>query len=178
MLTYALLIKFGFNVMAGGRVLNPTAVFCNDRERYYSMLSMADTGTDEGVERWCLYVLTGIRDELAKVDQLTRYEFLKKKVLVPALEYGRTRGLITHTEEKVLKRSIELGSFKSGDLGELFPDLTERQRTYQLKKLVDSQMLQPIRPNSRTYTINFVNNALIRGVMRILVAEGFVPSLG
>ncbi len=30
LLTYALLIKYGFNVQAGGRVLNPTAVFCND----------------------------------------------------------------------------------------------------------------------------------------------------
>ena len=38
LLTYALLIKYGFNVQAGERVLNPTAVFCNDRERYYAML--------------------------------------------------------------------------------------------------------------------------------------------
>ena len=164
--------------MTGGRVLNPTAVFCNDRERYYAMLSLADSGTHEDLEQWCLYVLSGIRDELAKVDQLTRYDFLKKTILFPALEYGRTRGLINHTEEKVLRRSVELGQFKANDFGELFPSLTERQRTYQLKKLVDSHMLQPIRPNSRTYTINFVNNALIRGVMKILVEEGFVPPLG
>ena len=31
LLTYALLIKYGFKVSSGGRVLNPTAVFCNDR---------------------------------------------------------------------------------------------------------------------------------------------------
>ena len=67
--------------------------------------------------------------------------------------------------------------FKASDFGELFPDLTERQRTYQLKKLVDAQMLQPIRNNARVYTINFINNALIRAVMRILVREGFVPPL-
>ena len=178
LLTYALLIKYGFNVMTGGRVLNPTAVFCNDREQYYNMLSLADTGTNEGIEQWCLYVLSGIRDELAKVDQLTQYDFLKKTVLFPALEYGRTRGLITLMEEKVLRRSVEIGTFKSSDFGELFPDLTERQRAYQLKKLVDSHMLQPVRPNSRTYTINFVNNELIRGVMKILVEKGFVPPLG
>lgn len=177
LLTYALLIKFGFNVMAGGRVLNPTAVFCNDRERYYNMLSLADGGTPEGFEQWCLYVLSGIRDELAKVDQLTKYDFLKKRILFPALEYGRTRGLITAMEEKVLRLSVALGQFKASDFRDLFPELTERQRTYQLKKLVDSQMLQPIRLNSRAYIINFVNNALIRGVMKILVAEGFVPPL-
>ena len=177
LLTYALLIKYGFNVRAGGRVLNPTAVFCNDRERYYAMLSRAAAGGDDGIAEWCLYVLAGIRDELAKVDQLTRYEVLKERILFPALDYSRTRGLITRTEETVLRRASELGTFKASDFGELFPDLTERQRTYQLKKLVDARMLQPIRPHARAYTINFVNNALIRAVMRILVREGFVPAL-
>jgi Fic family protein len=177
LLTYALLIKYGFNVKAGGRVLNPTAVFCNDREKYYAMLSTADSGTDEGFEQWCLYVLSGIRDELAKVDQLTRYKVLKERILFPALDYSQTRGLISRMEEQVLRRAAELGTFKASDFGELFPDLTERQRTYQLKKLVDAQMLQPIRNNARVYTINFINNALIRAVMRILVREGFVPPL-
>lgn len=177
LLTYALLIKYGFNVRAGGRVLNPTAVFCNDRERYYAMLSRADEGNDDGIAEWCLYVLAGIRDELAKVDQLTHYEVLKDRILFPALDYSRTRGLITRMEEQVLRRAAELGTFKASDFGELFPDLTERQRTYQLKKLVDAQMLQPIRNNARVYTINFINNALIRAVMRILVREGFVPPL-
>jgi Fic family protein len=45
LLTYALLIKYGFNVNTGGRVLNPTAVFCNDRDRYYAMLAEGDRGT-------------------------------------------------------------------------------------------------------------------------------------
>lgn len=76
LLTYALLIKYGFNVQAGGRVLNPTAVFCNDRERYYAMLSLADKGTEQGLEEWCLYVLSGISSELKKVDQLTSHAFL------------------------------------------------------------------------------------------------------
>jgi Fic family protein len=73
-----MLIKYGFNVQAGGRVLNPTAVFCNDRNAYYAMLSEADTGTDEGLEKWCLYVLGGIRNELEKVDRLTQYSYLQE----------------------------------------------------------------------------------------------------
>jgi Fic family protein len=69
--TCALLIKYGFKVSAEeGRLLNPAAVFCADREKYYVMLSMADAGTDEGLEAWCTYVLTGIRDEISKVDRL------------------------------------------------------------------------------------------------------------
>ncbi|MFH1021136.1 MAG: Fic family protein, partial [Pseudomonadota bacterium] len=60
LLTYVLLIKYGFNVKTGGRVLNPTAIFCNDRDHYYAMLARADTGTPEGLEAWCVYVLQGI----------------------------------------------------------------------------------------------------------------------
>ena len=39
--TDALLVKFGFNVHVGG-ILNPTAIFCNNREEYYRQLSVAD----------------------------------------------------------------------------------------------------------------------------------------
>ena len=46
------------------RILNPTAVFCNDREAYYNMLMEADTGTDAGLEAWCEYVLGGLKVEL------------------------------------------------------------------------------------------------------------------
>ena len=44
--TYALLMKYGFRVATAERILNPTAVFCNDRQRYYDTLMEADKGTD------------------------------------------------------------------------------------------------------------------------------------
>lgn len=54
--TYAMLVKEGFKVDAG-RILNPTAVFCSNRRNYYRYLSLADTGTDKGILKWCQYVL-------------------------------------------------------------------------------------------------------------------------
>ncbi|MNF56828.1 Fic/DOC family protein [compost metagenome] len=45
LLTYTMLIKYDFNVTTGGRVLNPIAFFCSDRDRYYTMLSIADVGS-------------------------------------------------------------------------------------------------------------------------------------
>lgn len=98
LLTYALLIKYGFNVNVGGRLLNPTAVFCNDRERYYAMLSGADSGTPEGLEGWCIYVLEGVREELDKVDRLTDFEYLTRHILNPAVDIARSCSLITATE--------------------------------------------------------------------------------
>lgn len=175
LLTYALLMKYGFNVSTGGRVLNPTAVFCNDRERYYAMLATADTGTKEGLEAWCIYVLEGIRDELAKVDRLTNYAYLKQSILNPAVAYARERELITGTEESVLVMAIKSGVVKSGDLTSVLPDLSSSQRTYLIKKLVGQGMLLPISEGARQYTIGFSNNYLIRGVIKSLREQGFIP---
>jgi len=149
-LTYALLIKYGFNVKSG-RVLNPTAVFCNDRERYYQMLGAADSGTTAGIDTWCTYVLEGVLTELRKVDRLTQYEY------------------------HVLMEVVRLKNAKSADLSRIMPKLTANQRTYQIKKLVDQKMLQPIYEGARQYSICFTNNYLLRGIVKALTDEGFVP---
>lgn len=175
LLTYALLIKYGFNVSAGGRVLNPTAVFCNDRDRYYDMLGRADTGTSDGRETWCVYVLEGMRDELRKVDRLADHKYLNERILVPALRYARERELITSLEEHLLLRTARLGQVKAGDLKGAMAEMSEAQRTYQIRKLVDRRMLMPVREGARQYTLGFSNSFLIRGVIRSLSAEGFIP---
>ncbi|HBM10336.1 Fic family protein [Pseudomonas sp. Choline-3u-10] len=175
LLTYALLMKYGFNVSTGGRVLNPTAVFCNDRERYYAMLATADKGTKEGLEEWCTYVLEGIRDELEKVDRLTNYAYLTKCILAPAVAFAREREWITETEETVLSAAIKLKVVKSADVAAALPQQSSNQRTYLIKKLVDQGMLLPLNPGARQYTIGFSNNYLIRGVIKSLRDQGFIP---
>lgn len=175
LLTYTLLIKYGFNVKAGGQVLNPTAVFCNDRDRYYAMLGRADTGTADGLEEWCVYVLEGMLDELRKVDRLTDRNYLVDSILTPALHYARERELVTHLEEQVLLTTARAGVVKANDLKGVMVGLNETQRTYQIRKLVERMMLAPIRDGARQYTVGFSNSFLIRGVIRALSAEGFIP---
>ncbi len=177
LLTYALLIKYGFNVKTGGRVLNPTAVFCNDRDRYYAMLAQADKGTPEGLELWCVYVLQGILDELRKVDRLTDFGYLKSRILVPALSYARERALITPMEEKLLLIAVNNGMVKAADFTVAMPGMTAAQRTYQIKKLVEGNMLQPIKEGARQYIIGFSSSYLMRGVIRALSNEGFISSV-
>jgi Fic family protein len=175
LLTYALLIKYGFNVKVGGRVLNPTAVFCNDRDRYYTMLGSADTGTPAGLETWCVYVLQGILDELRKVDRLTDFTYLSDKVLSPAIAHARERELITVTEERVLHIGAKTGIAKAADLAAAMPGMSAAQRTYQIRKLVERKMLLPIKEGARQYTLGFSNSYLMRGIVRALSAEGFIP---
>ncbi|MFZ3018656.1 MAG: Fic family protein [Gallionella sp.] len=176
LLTYALMIKYGFNVKTGGRVLNPTAVFCNDRDQYYAMLARADTGTKEGLEEWCVYVLQGVLVELRKVDRLADFDYLGSKILAPALAYAKERQLITAQESSVLQIAAKSGVAKAADLTEAMPAMSAAQRTYLIKKLVERKMLQPIKEGARQYTIGFSNNYLMRGIIRALSNEGFIPA--
>jgi Fic family protein len=175
LLTYAQLIKYGFNVQDGGRVLNPTAVFCNDRNHYYAMLAKADTGQSKGLEAWCVYVLNGMLSELQKVDRLTNADYLNAQILVPALRYARERELITEQEVRILQAVARRGIAKAADLKEPMPGLNEAQRTYQIRKLIARGMLVPIRQGARQYSIGFSNNHLIRGVIEALTKESFIP---
>ena len=176
LLTYAMLIKCGFQVNGIGRLLNPAAVFCADRNRYYTMLGQADAGTNDGLEQWCTYVLTGVRDELNKVDRLADYTHLQAKVLLPAVAFARERQHITAQEEAVLATTIKAGVVKAGDLEAALPGLNANQRTYQIRKLVELGMLQPIKAGARQYSIGFSHNMLLRGVVRALTHEGFIPA--
>ncbi|WP_426578343.1 Fic family protein [Xenorhabdus stockiae] len=177
LLTYALLIKYGFNVQAGGRVLNPTAVFCNDRNKYYAMLSKADLGTNEGLEEWCTYVLGGISIELKKVDQLTNLKFLSQKILFPAIIFALEKGVLSNIEAKILRKAVTTGIIKAGDLKEVLPELKPAQITYQISKLVEQKLLEPTSDKARSYTVDISHSYLIRGVIQSLRNEGFVPSL-
>jgi Fic family protein len=180
LLTYAMLLKYGFRVSiqqgSTGRLLNPAAVFCADRERYYAKLAHADAGTDAALEDWCTYVLSGIRDETKKVDKLTDYAYLQSKILLPAIAHARERQQITQQEAVILSATIKAktGVVKAGDLNEAMPGLSTNQRTYQIRKLVAAGMLQPIEPNARQYSVGFSHNLLLRGVIRALSAEGFI----
>lgn len=118
-------------------------------------------------------------DELRKVDRLTDAAYLIDRVLTLtltlALRYARERELVTPREERVLQAAARGGIVRAGDLQAVMSDLTERQRTYQISKLVERDMLVPIRERSRQYTIGFSNNHLLRGVIKALSDEGFIP---
>jgi Fic family protein len=90
LLTYAMLVKTGFNVNIG-RILNPTAVFCSNRNDYYNNLSKADSGTEQGVLAWTEYVLKGLKEEIEKIDKLADYSFLRNEILSPAIAYSLQR---------------------------------------------------------------------------------------
>jgi Fic family protein len=177
LLTYAMLIKFGFGVSTDGRVLNPSAVFCNDRERYYQKLAAADHGNEEALADWCLYVLTGIQAEIGKVDRLTDHQFIREKILLPALRFCRERNALNTEDAIYVEEAIKLGSFKSSALMVVSPNLDARQQAYKFNKLQVAKLVVPVAKNKRQYTLGFANSVLLRGVIQSLRIEGFLGAL-
>ena len=173
LLTYAMLVKAGFNVKKG-RILNPTAVFCFDRGEYYKRLAKADTGTTESLEEWCFYVLEGLKTEIDKVDRLLDYEYLKKVILIPSLKYSLKRKYINKTEFRILKKAADEQTIQNSDLQEVFPDKHPAAISRMIRKVKERKMLEPEPENSRKYHISLTNNFLLRSVIKTLEEENFI----
>ena len=175
LLTYAMLLKQKFNVQKAGRILNPTAIFCSDREKYYNFLSIADGGDEQGILRWCEYVLGGLKEEIEKIDKFLDYNFLKTNILLPALKIAFDNKLITTDEEKVLNVAIEKQVFKSKDLRGMFVGKLPQHISRVIGNLKKKKMITPLKNNQREYVIIFDCNPLLRGLIEKLEEHGFIP---
>ena len=167
LVTYALLVRLGFRVNVG-RIINPSAVFCSDRNEYYRKLAIADSGTRETVLEWCEYVLTGLKSEIDKIDQLLEYSVLKEEILLPTVAYSIERQFITEEEAKILRLAVELQIIMAKDIKVLFPKKHSSDISHIINRLKEKKMLLPIDENKRKYYCCFNNSYLLRGFIRSL----------
>lgn len=172
--TYAMLVKAGFNVNLG-RIINPTAVFCSNRNDYYSYLSAADNGTRAGMLSWIEYVLKGLKEEIEKIDKLSDYEFLRKEILMPSINLSLERKYITDLEARVLKRAVDLQVISAADVKSNFPGKVDSEVSRQIRKLIDQKMLTQEKEGGRKYILRFDNSYLLRSIIQLLGDKGFLP---
>jgi Fic family protein len=175
LLTYAMLMSQGFAV---DHILNPTAVFCNDRDVYYSSLAEADTGTDEGILKWCEYVLRNLLEEIKKIDKLLDYDYLIPNILIPALHHALERKNINQEEFQILKLAVEQGEIKAGDINTILKKEYHTQVSIFIRKLKKEGLLTEAPNKKRSYVISFTNNYLLRAVIEVLRNNNFINSLG
>jgi Fic family protein len=172
--TYAMLIKSGFAIHEE-RILNPTAVFCSNRRNYYHQLSLADTGTDNGMFSWCEYVLTGLKKEIEKIDRLSDYSFLKTRILIPSILQSLERKVITEVESKILLRTAEEQVLKASHLTAIFKGKLPQEISRNIARLKEKKMLVPEKDGTRRYILRFDNNYLLREIIRSLSLNHFLP---
>lgn len=171
--TYALLMKYIFR--SNERIINPTAVFCSNRKKYYDYLSKADTGTDEGLIEWAQYVLSGLKTEIEKIDKLVDYKYLQDQILYPALVDAFNNKYITPLEQSVLKIAVSKQEIQAGDIKPVLTGKTGSEISRIIRGLIDKKMLCPIREGARKYTIAFSNNLLLRSMLKMLDKNDFLP---
>jgi len=176
-LTYAMLLYQEFSVAAVNRILNPTAIFCNDRATYIKNLVIADKGTDEDLTIWCEYVINGLKVEIEKVNSLTDYNYVKKNILLPAIKDAAERKSISEEQAQILVIAVQKRvPIMSKDIVKAFPSHTNLKRSRLLSKMVALKLLKPIEPSSRKYVVSFSNSYLLRGVVEQLEVLGFIPN--
>lgn len=174
LLNYALLIKLGFRVK-NGRIINPSSVFYANRNKYYDMLGKADSLKSADVLSWAEYFLLGLKNEIEKIDSLLSRQYVKEKILVPAIDFALEMENVTEREHKILRYLVEQNdmTMKSEQL-EVLGIENSVTKSRIMAKLKDKKIIRPITPGGRIYTIQFVNNYLLRGVIKALEEEGFV----
>ena len=174
LLTYAFLIKLGFNVKAG-RIINPSSIFYTDRDKYYEMLGRTDTLKDVDVLYWAEYFLLGLKNEIEKIDSLLQRSFTRDKILLPTIKFALEREYITKQEYEILSVLVKNKEMiiKSTEL-DAFGIKTSQQKSYVMQKMRDKKMVMSLKKGGRIYTINFANNYLLRGVIQALKDNGFI----
>ncbi|MDD3342193.1 MAG: Fic family protein [Sulfurospirillaceae bacterium] len=174
LLNYAFLIKLGFKVKQG-RLINPSSVFYTNRDQYYDMLSRADSLEASDLLAWCEYFLRGLKNEIEKIDHLLKKEYVQKEILLPTLKIALEREHITKQEFDILSYLIKKDdmAMKAEELS-TFGITDSKKKSLVINKLRDKKMIAPITDGGRIYTVHFVNNYLLRGIMQVLKENGFV----
>jgi len=150
-------------------------VFYSDRDKYYAMLGQADSLEDNDVLAWCEYFLLGIKNEVEKIDSLLDIKYVRNKILLPAIIFAKKQENITKLEFNILQHIInkEDMTIKSTELEFLgIDDSVKKSRI--MSRLKKKGFIRATKENGRIYTIHFLRNYLLRGIIRYMQEEGFV----
>ena len=174
LLTYAMLVQTGFRVHVG-QILNPTAVFCIDRDKYNELLSNADEGTEEAISNWCMYVLEGLNGEIRKIERLSDQVYVRESLLLPALSYSYKMKYIDQEEYAILKVAAQESVIQAKNLRLVLKGVHPGTISRKIRGLRERKMLRSETEGGNKYHLSFINNFLMRGVINALEAEGYVP---
>lgn len=175
LLTYAMLLRAGFRV-GNGRILNPTAVFCRDRDAYMNALSIADAGDDTSLLAWCGFMLSGLRTEISKIDTLLDAKHLYSLILVPTIKLALQREIISGTEAEVLKQVAEEQIVDVSAFRTFYPKLSPSSLSQTISRYKKRRLISPYpHDKARRYIIDVLHGPLLRLLMESLDAAGFLP---
>lgn len=176
LVTYAMLLRGGYRADIG-QTINPAAVFCLSRQRYYEELSNADKFTEDGLLSWCRYLIGGIREEIVKVNQLADLDYVRTELLYPAIADARVMGRLTKSDEVALSFALRELRIRNRDLQRLL-NLSGPEASRLLADLRRRNLLQHDPQNSHLNFVRFSRSPLTYPLVRKMLEAGFaVPEL-
>jgi Fic family protein len=176
LLTYAMLVKSKFIDKTKRTVLNPSAIFCIDRQHYYDMLAKADTGTQAALEEWSLYVARGITAEMDRVNRLLNRDYAVANIIEPALLNALDSKFISKEEYEILKIAMQKDIIQAQNVKHLFGTSASAgvQTSRVLSNIRDKKLLM-IHPNyQKKYVMRFANNYLLHDVLKAMDKNGLL----
>ncbi len=177
LLTYAMLTKQRFIDDQGFRLLNPSAIFCMDRQKYYDTLALADEGGDKNTTTWCEYMLEGMKTEIEKIDKLLDGKFAVENIILPSLRLALDKKQINQVEYEILRLATSRSPFQVRDIQHLFGSTaSDRVMASRVVSQLREQNFIMLHPKfSHKYVLRFSNNYLLRGVMERLDKYDLLP---
>lgn len=168
LLTHALLLKLW--ILNQRQFLNPTAVFCINRNSYYEYLGQADLWTDEWMLLWCDYVLGWLLNEMQKMEILLDKKSLIKNILQPTLSDAKERQYVTDLEYKILQRTLLTDDMciEAKDVKDIFDGKMDQEISRQLRKLREKRLLVPAHGHQRKYVMGINSTNLLRWAIKAL----------
>lgn len=176
LLSYAMLRRHGFVSPVGLRAVNPTAVFGNDRDGYYSALSSADDLSNEGTIKWCTFFVRGIHDDMDRLSRLQNFDFARRKLFEPALDRLASTGLVSKAERDAMSIAISKVTVKAGDLASALPG-SPSSRSVAIHSMLERGLLSQAEQGPRFYRVPLVQAPFGPMLVRQLDEIGFLPSI-
>lgn len=169
LLTYAMLLK-AFN-FKHSHIVNPTAVFCSNRQEYYRLLGQANSLSDGAICEWCDYMLKGLAQEIEKLLQLTDVDYVRNKIFEPMVSLAYKNGQITKDVASILNAAIAKEVFQASDIQPIFKE-TNSEISRRIKFMLEAGFIKKIRPGARKYCIN-LTSPIFPTLFEILQQEGY-----
>jgi hypothetical protein len=132
-----------------------------------------DLSNNISKEEWLIYVLGGIVKEFKKVTNLMDFDFVKKKILLSAIDGAYEHGKIEQNDHKILKCVYHLESFKTGDTADL--ELASAYRSRLLGGMLEKGLIKKKAEKGRIYQVNYLHPQLMYGVLKALEYQRMLP---
>lgn len=175
LLTYAMMAKQGFIDSTGIRTLNPTAVFGSNREEFYDYLQKADSLKDGDVLEWAEYMLGGVQADLVSVGKLQDADFVRTKIILPALRAAREASRITEQQHQMLLVIARKDTVKAADFNKIISG-SHVLRSQAIRKLRDARLIRTKSGSDRLYTLRLSPNVITRYIRKQLDDNGLLPA--